>query len=103
MAGSIKVRTEWEGRTLVVRAFFKHPMETGRRKDEAGVTVPAHFITEVIGEIDNEQVLSAAWSTGVAKNPALAFRLVDIRKGQRLRIRWRDNQGQADIFETTIS
>lgn len=103
MATRIKVRTEWEGRTLVVRTFFKHPMETGRRKDEAGATVPAHFITEVICEIDNERVLSADWSTGVAKNPALAFRLGGMRAGQTLRIRWRDNHGQSDSFERTIA
>lgn len=91
-----------EGVTKVT-VLIKHPMERGDRKDiEAGNTIPARFIQEVICESAGRVVMSALWSGNVAKDPYLGFRFEGGKKGDPIKLSWVDNLGNSDSAETTI-
>jgi hypothetical protein len=47
MSDPMKIRATNANGVTEVRVLMSHPMETGQRKDAAGKTVPAHYITEV--------------------------------------------------------
>jgi len=48
-------------------------METGRRKDDFGQLVPAHFVQLLTAALNGKTVLEAQWGTGISKNPLSDF------------------------------
>jgi sulfur-oxidizing protein SoxZ len=99
---TIRIRTELEGGVATVHAFIKHPMETGNRKNPSGKTIPAHFIREVVCLHEDRQVLAAHWGPGISRNPYLSFRFAGAKAGERLVLRWEDNQGGRDSVEVVL-
>jgi sulfur-oxidizing protein SoxZ len=93
---------EYSAGSAQLRAMFSHPMETGRRRDANGALIAADYITEVVCEYRGREVLKADWSTGIAKNPALTIELDGVRRGERVRLRWRDNHGREASAEAVI-
>jgi len=91
----IKIRATIKGETTEIRALMIHPMETGRRKDDFGEVVPAHFIQLVTVALNGKTVLEAQWGTGVSKNPYLTFRLKGAKVGDKISLQWVDNKGQS--------
>lgn len=84
-----------------VKALIKHPMETGQTKDlETGKLIPAHFIEELSCEHNGEVVMSAQWGVGISANPYLSFQFEGGKVGDKVKLTWKDNQGQS---ETTIT
>lgn len=99
---SIRIRATLEGEAVSVKALLTHPMETGRRKNDAGEIVPAHFIQKVFADHKDRRVFEAYWGTGVSKNPFIAFKFTGGAKGDTLTLSWVDNQGQSDSAEVTV-
>lgn len=96
MANTAKIRAKLEENKTVVKVLFKHPMETGTRKDkETGKVLPADFIKEVVALHGEEMVFSADWGTGVAKNPYLSFRFEGGKSGEEVTLKWTDNSGES--------
>jgi len=96
MANTAKIRAKLEDNKTVVKILFKHPMETGTRKDkESGEIIPADFIKEVIALHGEEMVFSADWGTGVAKNPYLSFRFEGGSSGDVITLNWTDDKGES--------
>lgn len=96
MSNTVKIRAKVDGNETVVKALFKHPMETGTRKDkESGEVVPADFIKELSAEHNGETIFSAEWGTGVAKNPYLSFRFEGGQSGDEVSFKWIDNKGDS--------
>lgn len=86
-----------------VKALIQHPMEIGNRQDlKTGEPVDAHFIEEVICEYKDKVVMSANWGGGISKNPFLSFRFRDGAVGEKVKLTWKDNQGQSDSHEAKI-
>lgn len=102
MAGKIRIRALMNGDVAEVKALMRHPMETGRRKDEQGNTIPAHFITEVTATVGDRTVMMAQWGAAVSQNPFLGFRVSGVQPGDELTIRYVDNQGETGQGSTTI-
>ncbi|WP_006786337.1 thiosulfate oxidation carrier complex protein SoxZ [Thiorhodospira sibirica] len=100
---TIRVRAQISEGITTVRALISHPMESGRRRDEQGQLVPAHYITEVNATVNGEHVITAYWGPAVARDPHLSFKFSGAKAGDQLNIRWQDNRGQQDSAETTIS
>lgn len=100
-SSSIKVRTQLRKGQLTVRALIRHPMEVGRRL-KSGETVPPHFITRVVCTLNDDVVLDADWGGGVAKDPYLSFVVDAAQAGDRLTIRWVDNQDGRDELSVAI-
>jgi sulfur-oxidizing protein SoxZ len=85
-----------------LRALIKHPMETGLRKDTTtSLSIPAHYITHVIVEANDEEVFSADWSIAISKNPVLLIKF-DGGNGDRVKLTWTDNMGESDFIERTV-
>lgn len=102
MADLIKIRARLNGDVTEIRALMSHPMETGRRKNELGDVVPAHFIQQVEVTLNGKLVLEAQWGTGISKNPYLTFRLRGAKVGDKVALGWRDSKGVSNSVETEV-
>ena len=54
---------------------------------KTGDKIPAHFIQEVVGKANNEEVITVHWGPAVSKNPYLTF-VYNGSKGDRFRLIW---------------
>ena len=104
MDGStIKMRVIEKGGEIWFRALIKHPMETGLRVDKkTGMTIPAHYISDVVVESNSETVFSADWGPSVSENPFLFIKFFG-STGDRVRLTWQDNMGNSDFLEKTVA
>ena len=65
---TIKIRAKESNGSVTVKALVKHPMETGQRKDnKTGEKIPAHFIQEVVGRANGDEVIVVHWGPAVSK------------------------------------
>lgn len=103
MADSIRIKTIAGAGNIEVRALINHPMYIGKRDKASGKFVDPHYIEEVAVELNGKTILRGDWSSGVAKNPYLAFKIRGATTGDKLKLSWKDNKGESDSLETTIS
>jgi sulfur-oxidizing protein SoxZ len=80
------------GTTIHVRAMIVHPMLTGLSRDAQGNPIPAHFIREVVVTHAGERIARFSWTSGVSRDPYVAFPMRATREGP-LEVTWRDNEG----------
>ena len=100
---SIKIRAKLKNNLATVKTLINHPMETGLRKNKkTGKLIPAHFIEEVVAELNGKPVMNAYWGTAISKNPYLSFRIKGANKGDKLKLSWKDNTGKADSATVTV-
>ena len=103
MARETKVRTRTQEGAVEVLVLVTHPMETGMRKDKAsGKAIPAHFIQELNIELNGKLMASASMGIGVSENPLLGFRTKAAKNGDKLKISWKDNKGEAGTAEAVV-
>jgi sulfur-oxidizing protein SoxZ len=102
MSEPIRIRCRLRGDVAEVQVLMPHPMETGLRVNEAGMLVPAHHITDVAVTLAERSVFSATMSFAVSRDPLIAFRVSGARAGQRLRVTWRDSNGDTRADDTVI-
>ena len=86
-----------------VKMIVNHPMETGRKKDDFGQLIPAHFIQVLTVTSNGKQVFEAHMGTGIAKNPYLTFRIKGINVGEKLNASWVDNLGETGVGEVLVT
>lgn len=98
---TIKLRTKKKGDHVQVKALISHPMHTGLRRNKKGDKIPAHYITEVMVEANDKQVMVANWTGSVSKNPFLSFSYVG-QKADLVRLTWKDNMGKSDSLEKMV-
>lgn len=100
MASSLKVRSQRLGYYTEIKLLISHPMENGRNRDPmTGELVPAHFIQEIVIELNGKTIITAELGGSMSKNPFFTFRMKDNNSGGRLSVRWTDNQGFSDSVE----
>lgn len=103
MTSSIKIRSQRLAQTTEIKVLLKHPMENGRNRDPlTGKLIPAHFIQELVLELNGKTVISAELGGSMAKDPFFSFRLQNVLAGDRLAVSWHDNQGFSDYAEHLI-
>jgi len=101
---TIKIRAKAGGKVTKVSALIEHPMETGMRKNKkTGKKIPAHFIQEVVVELNGTVVLTALWGPAVSKRPFLQFKLEGASKDDTIKLSWVDNKGEKDSAEAKIA
>ena len=99
----IKIRAKEKNGTVTVKSLLKHPMETGNRKDKkTGKKIPAHYITEVICEINGNKVMTAYLGPGVSKDPYMSFDVKGAKKGDTVKLTWMDNKGESASGEAIV-
>ncbi len=100
---NIKMRAKLVNDTTEVKMIINHPMETGRKKDDFGQLIPAHFIQLLTAKLNDKPVMEMQWGTGISKNPYLTFYLKDAKIGDKIAVNWVDNlgkTGEGDILVT---
>jgi sulfur-oxidizing protein SoxZ len=103
MARDTKIRTRTQEGATEILVLVNHPMETGLRKDKAsGKAIPAHFIQELTIELNGKPLAIASMGIGVSENPLLGFRSKVAKNGDKLKISWKDNKGEASTAEAVV-
>jgi len=103
MDKSIKMRAQLKGDFTEVKVLMSHPMETGRRRNDADELVPAHFVQLLTATLNGKPVLQAQWGTGIAKNPYLTFRLKGAKLGDVVEVTWHDNLGETATHSIAVT
>lgn len=96
-----RLRAVESGGIVELRLLMSHPMESGQRRDAAGVLVPAHHIEVVEIECGGRPVLQARLGPAVSRDPFLHLRFAG-RRGERLVVRWLDNRGASRSDEAVV-
>ena len=99
---SMKMRAQLKGEITEIKVIMGHPMETGRRKNDLGEIVPAHFIQLVTISLNAKPVLEAQWGTGISKNPYLTFRVKGAKVGDKITVTWHDNLGETASLDGVV-
>ncbi len=103
MADTMKMRARLKDGVTEVKVLIGHPMETGRRKNDFGDVIPAHFIQLVSASLNGKIVIEAQWGTGISKNPYLTFHLSNAKVGDIVQVNWTDNQGKTGAGEIAVT
>ncbi len=77
-------------------------MTTGRSKNTAGDTLPAHFVQQIKAQLNGQTVLEIQTSTAISKNPYLTFYLANAKAGDQVLVTWVDNQGMTGQGEVQV-
>ena len=84
-------RIERDG-VIHVRALLSHPMHTGLFRTAKGEPIPSHYVKSVVVTYGGEEVATFEWTSGVSRDPYVAFPLRATREAP-LAITWTDNRG----------
>ncbi len=103
MADPMKIRASAKDGITEVKVLMSHEMETGQRKDSAGKTIPAWFISDVTASLNGKPVFSAEWGPAVSKNPFLQFSVRGAKAGDKITVHWIDNKGDKRTDEVQIN
>lgn len=98
----MRIRAVEKDGVVEVKALMSHIMETGQRKDKDGKVIPAHFIDIVQAKCNDKLVLNAQWGPAVSRDPFLAFKFKGGKKGDKLTLSWKDNEGESRTDTTEI-
>jgi len=98
----VKIRGKIKDGIAKIKALMPHPMETGTRRDANDQVIPAHFIEEVVCELNGTMTLKAEWGPSVSKNPYFAFKINSAKPGDVVKISWTDNLGESSSGELTL-
>ncbi|NOZ10730.1 MAG: thiosulfate oxidation carrier complex protein SoxZ [Gammaproteobacteria bacterium] len=103
MARKTKIRTRMQGGKVEVLILVTHPMETGLRSDKkTKQKIPAHFIQTVDVALNGKSMASAELGIGISTNPLLGFRLNSAKNGDKLQVKWKDNQGETGVIDSKV-
>ncbi len=103
MSDPMRIRAQVQGGGAVVRVLMSHEMESGQRKDAAGKTIPAWYITDMSAALNGKPVLTAQWGTAIAKNPFTQFTIKGAKSGDKINISWTDNRGDKRTDEAVVA
>ena len=104
MSDPMRIRANMNaaGDTVEAKVLMRHDMETGQRKDAAGVTIPAHHIKTLVAKWKDKVVLDAQFGPSVSKDPFLSFKFKGAAKGDKVSVTWVDTKGDSRTDEATI-
>jgi sulfur-oxidizing protein SoxZ len=103
MTDPMKIRAALKGDVTEVRILMAHIMETGQRKDAAGVVIPAHFIQQISAKLAGKTVFSGQLGPAVAKDPFIQFSFKGGAKGDKIEVTWTDNKGETRTDSAVIA
>ena len=99
---NMRMSAKLNGDVTEVKMVINHPMETGRKKDDFGQLIAAHFIQQLLVTLNEKPVFEAQWGTGIAKNPYVTFRIKSAKIGDKLETNWVDNLGETGTGEILV-
>ena len=63
----MRIKVKLKDDIATVKLLIKHPMESGRRKDELGNLIDANYVTQITGHVAGVQVFEVNTGISVAK------------------------------------
>ncbi|MFL6648967.1 MAG: thiosulfate oxidation carrier complex protein SoxZ [Sulfurifustaceae bacterium] len=100
---AMKMRTKTTNGETEVVVLVDHPMETGQRVDpKTKEKIPAHFIQKLVFTLNGKEVAVADLGTGVSKDPLVKIKLRAAKPGDRVKVSWSDNKGEAGEKEIVV-
>jgi len=98
----MRIKAKLKGDVATVKLLIKHPMESGRRKDEAGNVIPAKYVQTVTGHVAGTQVFEVNTGAGVSKNPFIQVILTGRAVGDTIDFKWTDSSGASEEKAVTL-
>ncbi len=95
----MKIRAKFRKDKVEVKMILKHPMESG---EIAGRTKKSHYITHITGTVNGKVVYDVDATSGISKDPFFKFYFTGAKKGDKLEIKWVDNQGKSETKKAKI-
>lgn len=96
-----KMKIAAEGGVAKVQVLIRHPQENGRRKDEAGDLIPAHFLKTMTISLNGAAVTNIDLTSGVSKNPLIGVNLT-ANAGDMVGVAWTDSKGESEAIEKAV-
>jgi len=81
------------GEVFTIKTKIKHPMETGRRKDNEGNTVARHVVERFTCEFNGETLVDLVIDGGVSSDPFFEFDAAIDAAGEFV-FTWYDDTGE---------
>lgn len=103
MANTMKMRVVRADGYVEVKVIIQHPMETGQRRNPGtGEKIPAHFIHAISAAVNGRNLVTSRCGGGIARNPFFAFRLRDVKTGDRVTVSWEDTKGESGSADAVV-
>jgi sulfur-oxidizing protein SoxZ len=104
MAGKPRVKipeTIKSGDIIEIKTLITHVMETGQRKDSAGVSIPRNIINTFTASFEGREVFRADLNPGTSANPFIAFYMKVPGSGELI-LTWIDDGGERVVERIRI-
>jgi sulfur-oxidizing protein SoxZ len=89
-----KIRLRKRDSGTQVLALVLHPMHDGQQFNaKTGQIIPAHYIELMVFEVNDRPMAEIQLGPYVSKNPLVTVTVNDIKAGDRVGYRWKDNLG----------
>jgi sulfur-oxidizing protein SoxZ len=90
------------GEIFQVRSLITHPMETGLRKDEQGMSIPRKIINSFTCRYNGDVVFKTDLHEAIAANPYIEFH---VRAGDSgtLDYTWEEDGGAVFTLQSTLT
>jgi sulfur-oxidizing protein SoxZ len=99
----MRIRASLAGDIVEVKILMRHDMETGLRKDAAGVLVPALYIKNLVAKHKDKVVFDANFGPSVSKDPFLSFKFKGGAVGDKVAVTWIDTAADTRTDEGTVT
>lgn len=101
MSGIVRILAREESGIVQVKIIIPHPNESGTRKDELGIVVPAHFVREGSVKVNGAALLDIELGPSVSTDPFLQIRFQG-KKGDVLNVTFLDNRNELFTAEAVV-
>lgn len=98
--GSVSIRTRIVDGSTYIDLRVSHPMESGTRKDSAGVVIPSWYLTDMDLYHNDERIGAIELGPLVSRNPAISVVLNGGQIGETIKVTWidsRDKVGESSV------
>lgn len=92
--GSVSIRTRIADGLTYIDLRVSHPMESGLRKDTAGVVIPSWYLTDMDLYHNDKRVGALKLGPLVSRNPAISVVLNGGEVDEVIKVTWVDNRGE---------
>jgi sulfur-oxidizing protein SoxZ len=94
--------TAKKGDIVEIKTMALHVMESGRRKDETGKTIPRKIINKLTCTFNGRLVFNADIEPAIAANPYFQF-FAKVEESGTFKFSWTDDDGTATTAERKIA
>ena len=90
------------GDVVTIKTLISHRMESGRRKDSDGNTVPRDIINRFTAAFNGKEFFSVDIDPAVSANPYIEFR-ARVDEAGTFKLTWTDDAGEVTEHEQEIT